>query len=271
MPTGVDSLDAVFFVRGLTRYSVLEARPHWPGYPVYMAVGRLVALAGAGAEDSLRMLSVLASSLSVWPLMAVVQQWRRAAGGAPLAANRAAILAGLLWVLSPLSWLVGTQIGSEPLGLLVALTVLWLSSRSVAGSSPGSLPLAGGLAGLLLGIRLPYGSLLLPLFEAVRRRLASPDGPLTRRALVWCAAAAALPVAAWLGWQISMDGGAFLCHGRPPAPRALRELDRARAGSWPLVTHGPPASPVSSWSTASAGGGRGCPSAAFRPPSAGPR
>jgi hypothetical protein len=45
MPTGVDSLDAVFFVRGLTRYSVLEARPHWPGYPVYMAVGRLVALA----------------------------------------------------------------------------------------------------------------------------------------------------------------------------------------------------------------------------------
>jgi hypothetical protein len=232
MPTGVDSLDAVFFVRGLTRYSVLEARPHWPGYPVYMAVGRLVALVGADAEASLRIVSVLASSLSVWPLMAVVHGWRRGTGGAPPAGRRAAVVAGLLWVLSPLSWLVGTQIGSEPLALLVALTVLWLSSRSVAGSSPDSLPLAGGLAGLLLGIRLPYGSLLLPLFEAVRRRLTTPDGPLARRALVWCAVAAALPVAAWLGWQVSMDGGAFF---------AMADLRlRAHYGNWTerVLAHG---------------------------------
>jgi hypothetical protein len=232
MPTGVDSLDAVFFVRGLTRYSVLEARPHWPGYPVYMAVGRLVALAVLEQRTRCGVLSVLASSLSVWPLMAVVQQWRRAAGGAPLAANRAAILAGLLWVLSPLSWLVGTQIGSEPLGLLVALTVLWLSSRSVAGSSPGSLPLAGGLAGLLLGIRLPYGSLLLPLFEAVRRRLASPDGPLTRRALVWCAAAAALR------WPRGWAGRSRWTAARFFAMADLRL--RAHYGNWTerVLAHG---------------------------------
>jgi hypothetical protein len=232
MPTGVDSLDAVFFVRGLARYSVLEARPHWPGYPVYMAVGRLVALAGADAESSLRMVSLLASSLSVWPLMAVVHGWRRAGGVAPPAARRAAVLAGLLWVLSPLPWLVGTQIGSEPLALLVALSVLWLSSRSVAGSSPDSLPLAGGLAGLLLGIRLPYGSLLLPLFEAVRRRVTSRDGAVTRRALVWCAVAAALPVAVWLGWQVSMDGGGFFT--------AANVRLRAHYGNWTerVLAHG---------------------------------
>ena len=231
-PTGVDSLDALFFVRGLTRYSVLEARPHWPGYPVYMAVGRLVALVAADAEASLRVVSVLASSLSVWPLMAVVHEWRRAAGGALPAARRAAVLAGLLWVLSPLSWLVGTQIGSEPLALLVALTVLWLSSRSVTGSSSDSLPVAGALAGLLLGIRLPYGSLLLPLFEAVRRRLASRDGRPTRRALVWCVVAAALPVAAWLGWQVSVDGRGFF---------TMADLRlRAHYGNWTgrVLAHG---------------------------------
>ena len=231
-PTGVDSLDALFFVRGLSRYSVLEARPHWPGYPVYMAVGRLVALVAADAEAALRAVSVLASSLSVWPLMAVVQGWRQAAGGALPSARRAAVLAGLLWVLSPLSWLVGNQIGSEPLALLVALTVLGLASRSVTGSSPESLPLAGALAGLLLGIRLPYGSLLLPLFESVRRRLASADGRSTRRALVWCALAAALPVAAWLGWQVSMDGGGFF---------AMADLRlRAHYGNWTerVLAHG---------------------------------
>jgi hypothetical protein len=189
-----------------------------------MAVGRLVKLVAADAEASLRVVSVLASSLSVWPLMAVVHAWRQGPHGALPAARRAAVLAGLLWALSPLSWLVGTQIGSEPLGLLVALTVLWLSSRSMSGSPHDPLPLAGGLAGLLVGIRLPYGSLLLPLFEAVRRRLASPDGRSTRRALVWCAFAAALPVAAWLGWQVAMDGGGFF---------AMADLRlRAHYGNW---------------------------------------
>ena len=231
-PTGVDSLDAVFFVRGLARYSVLEARPHWPGYPIYMAVGRIVALAMTDGEAALRIVSVLASSLSVWPLMAVVEGWRRSAGGSPAAARRAAVLAGLLWILSPLSWLVGTQIGSEPLGLLVALTVLALSSRSLVTFSPRALPLAGGLAGLLLGIRLPYGSLLLPLLEAVHRRLSSPAGPHARRVILWSAAAAALPVVAWLSWQIAMDGGAFLT----VADQRLR----AHYGNWTerVLAHG---------------------------------
>jgi hypothetical protein len=231
-PTGVDSLDAVFFVRGLTRYSVLEARPHWPGYPIYMAVGRIVALVVPDAEAALRMVSVLASSLSVWPLMAVVEGWRLSAGGEPAAARRAAVLAGLLWILSPLSWLVGTQIGSEPLALLVALTVLGLSSRSVAAFSPRALPLAGGLAGLLVGIRLPYGSLLLPLLEAVRRRLSSPAGPQARRVILWSAVAAALPVVAWLSWQVAMDGRAFL---------TVADLRlRAHYGNWTerVLAHG---------------------------------
>ena len=81
-------------------------------------------------------------------------------------------------------------------------------------------------------LRLPYGSLLLPPFEAVRRRVASPDGPLTRRTLVWCAVAAALPVAAWLGWQISMDGGAFF---------TMADLRlRAHYGNWTerVLAHG---------------------------------
>ena len=78
-PSAVDSLDAILFVRGLERYSVMEARPHWPGYPVYMAVGHVFELIRGDAEASLRLVSILASSLSVWPLMALVRDWRLSA------------------------------------------------------------------------------------------------------------------------------------------------------------------------------------------------
>ena len=211
-PTAVDSLDAILFVKGLARYSVLEARPHWPGYPVYMAVGHLIQLLRGDAEASLRLISILASSLSVWPLMALVRDWRLSAGSPSGDAGRSAVMAGLLWMLSPMSWLVGTEIGSDPLGLLMALIVLWLCSRVAANPSPKPRPLlaAGALAGVLLGVRLPYGSLLLPVVHAVRAQAKAPgERRRTRRTLVACAVATMVPVAGWLGWQLWTDGGAF--------------------------------------------------------------
>lgn len=218
-PTTIDSLDALLFVRGLARYSVLEARPHWPGYPVYLAAGRLLELVRGEAEASLRLVSILASSLSVWPLMALVRDWKLSTGSTSQDAGRAAVMAGLLWMLAPLSCLVGTEIGSDPLGLLVALTVLSLCSRSVAASPPRPRPLiaAGALGGVLLGVRLPYGSLLLPLAYALgRQAVSSREGRQSRRVVVWWALATALPVIGWLGWQLSMDGAMFfdMAHAR---------------------------------------------------------
>ena len=211
-PTAVDSLDAILFVRGLERYSVMEARPHWPGYPVYMAVGHVFELIRGDAEASLRLVSILASSLSVWPLMALVRDWRLSAGSPSGDAGRAAVMAGLLWMLCPMSWLVGTEIGSDPLGLLMALIVLWLCSRVAASASPRPRPLlaAGALAGVLLGVRLPYGSLLLPVVHALRRQATSAaERHRTRRTLVLWAVATMVPVAGWLGWQLWRDGATF--------------------------------------------------------------
>jgi len=211
-PTAVDSLDAILFVRGLERYSVMEARPHWPGYPVYMAVGHVLALIRGDAEASLRLVSILASSLSVWPLMALVRDWRLSAGSPSGDAGRAAVMAGLLWMFCPMSWLVGTEIGSDPLGLLMALIVLWLCSRVAASASPKPRPLlaAGALAGLLLGVRLPYGSLLLPVGHALRRQALSPgERRRTGRILVAWAVATMVPVMGWLGWQLWKDGATF--------------------------------------------------------------
>ena len=211
-PSAVDSLDAILFVRGLERYSVLEARPHWPGYPVYMAVGHVFELIRGDAEASLRLVSILASSLSVWPLMALVRDWRLSAGSPSGDAGRAAVMAGLLWMLCPMSWLVGTEIGSDPLGLLMALIVLWLCSRVAASASPKPRPMlaSGALAGLLLGVRLPYGSLLLPVVHALRRQALSPGERFrTRRTLVGWAVVTMVPVMGWLGWQLWKDGATF--------------------------------------------------------------
>ena len=237
-PTAVDSLDAILFVRGLERYSVMEARPHWPGYPVYMAVGHLIQLLRGDAEASLRLVSILASSLSVWPLMALVRDWRLSAGSPSGDAGRSAVMAGLLWMLSPMSWLVGTEIGSDPLGLLMALIVLWLCSRVAASSSPKPRPLiaAGALAGVLLGVRLPVRQLA----PACRSRAA------TARAVAGRAAADTTHArgvgggddgpGGGLAGMAALDGrSGLLRDGSPPPRRPLRQLDRARDRAWELV------------------------------------
>jgi hypothetical protein len=53
----VDSPDGFLFRDGVERYSVIETRPHWPGYPVYMWVGKLFNVALNDAGLALRLLS----------------------------------------------------------------------------------------------------------------------------------------------------------------------------------------------------------------------
>src|SRR5689334_4798109 len=40
-PAFIETREGIFYVRGVVRYSVAELRPYWPGYPVYMWLGKL--------------------------------------------------------------------------------------------------------------------------------------------------------------------------------------------------------------------------------------
>jgi len=219
VPDFIESRDGLLFLRGIEHYSVVELRPQWPGYPVYIWAGKLFGLLYNNPILALHMVSILASTLTLWPIAKLALLWYRfLKPGESSHANWVGLTAALAWVLLPLSWLGGSEIFSDPLGLLIGLTFFWLACRSIE-NRPGSalyLPVAGLLAGLMLGTRLSYLVLLLPLVYAVWINRSQPvfgwkKGPLLLPLAV--ALCFGLAVTLWLGWQLLMDGWKYFQAG----------------------------------------------------------
>src|SRR5260221_9478779 len=124
-----DNDDAIFFIRGVQRFSVAEMRPHWPGYPVYIAAGKLVASVAGDAAAALQILSAAAVVIVAWPLASIVRAWAASLGAESRRADAGALAAAALWLVLPISWVTGTQIVSDPPGFLCGLGILALSLR----------------------------------------------------------------------------------------------------------------------------------------------
>jgi len=182
----VETLDGVHFVRGVLRYSVAEQRPHWPGYPVYIAAGKLLGAAGLPPAVALRVLSVAGWTACVFLIAAIVGT--RAGGVAAAAA----------WGLAPAAWFTGQMVLSDVPALALALGTLWLATRAAAGE-PARPVMGAWLAGLTIGVRLPYAALLLPWARAHLFR---------RRPLL----ALGVCLSLWLGGQLARDP-AYLAQG----------------------------------------------------------
>lgn len=207
---GPESYDGSRFVAGVERYSLAEQRPHWPGYPVYIALGKLLRMTLGDSVATLRTLSLTASTLALWPLAFLAAQARRVTGAPPHEATRAGLAAATLFALTPAAWLTGSEILSDPLALLLALLLLPLSLRLLSPSRSGTtdLLLAGALAGLLPGARptalpfvltLAYAVLRLP---PVVRRVSHP------RIAVFLTAI--FVAGLWLGGLWIHEGGALI-------------------------------------------------------------
>ena len=80
MPHYIETIDSYNFVRALDHYSVVDYSPHWPGYPVYIWIGSFVNRFVSDPVLALHLLSVAATSLTVFPLAALTVAWRRAYG-----------------------------------------------------------------------------------------------------------------------------------------------------------------------------------------------
>jgi Protein O-mannosyl-transferase TMEM260-like len=192
-PAYVESADGYNFVAGLGRYSVPMQQPHWPGYPVYMWTGRLVALFAPGPVEGLHALSVIASSLTAIPLAGLASALARGAG------LRAGLAAAILWLVVPVSWLTGTEIYSDSLAVFLGVAALWSLVRFLDDGDDAALLVASVLDGLMLGVRLAYLPLVLPLVYVGRARPAV------------VAAGLLGTMAVWLSWQILFTGlGSFV-------------------------------------------------------------
>ncbi len=149
-PVALDSDDALNFAHGVVRFSVLEFSPHFPGYPAFIWLARLINLAVDDPARAVQWASLLGSSLLA-PLAAslAVRLWQRPSLLAPV------WLLVLALPLTPTLALSSLSDGPALAAWLGAL--LALQQRKIA--------LAGLLLGLMLALRPSYFVLaLLPLW-----------------------------------------------------------------------------------------------------------
>ncbi|WFC15794.1 hypothetical protein [Aeromonas salmonicida] len=228
-PIALDSDDALNFAHGVTRFSVLEFSPHFPGYPAFIWLARLINLLVDDPARAVQWASLLGTSLLA-PLAALlaVRLWHRPALLTPI------WLLVLALPLTPTLALSGLSDGPALAAWLGAL--LALQQRRMA--------LAGLLVGLLLALRPSYFVLaLLPLWlgmaqKGTRVRFMLPIAlvGLTSLLFVWQAD----------GWAYFSEGrrftdGHFTLWGNTAAAHGDRLLSWARTFNnqltplWPLA------------------------------------
>ncbi len=155
-PVALDSDDALNFAHGVVRFSVLEFSPHFPGYPAFIWLARLINLAVDEPARAVQWASLLGSSLLA-PLAAFLaaRLWQRPSLLAPV------WLLVLALPLTPTLALSGLSDGPALAAWLAAL--LALLHRKAA--------LAGLLLGLMLALRPSYFVLaLLPLWLGMAQK-----------------------------------------------------------------------------------------------------
>ena len=102
LPPMLPDLDAVNFSRALNRFDLAAQAPHFPGYPVYVAMARLVAWAGAGEVLALALPGLALGALAVVALVLVLRRHLARPG---------VVAAAILWTLLPMPVLFGATPG----------------------------------------------------------------------------------------------------------------------------------------------------------------
>lgn len=228
-PVALDSDDALNFAHGVVRFSVLEFSPHFPGYPAFIWLARLINLAVDDPARAVQWASLLGSSLLA-PLAAFlsVRLWQRPSLLAPV------WLLVLALPLTPTLALSGLSDGPALAAWLAAL--LALLHRKAA--------LAGLLLGLMLALRPSYFVLaLLPLWLGMAQQ-----GTRVRFVLPIALVGLACLLFVWQadGWAYFAEGrrftdGHFTLWGNTAAAHGDRLLSWANTFNdqftllWPLL------------------------------------
>jgi hypothetical protein len=142
-----DDPDSFGFILGMSqRYDLEALQPHFPGYPVYVALGWALCRLGVSGLRAAAAISAIASGFSALGLFACTRR---------LAGSPAAFGAVALYAVAWMPWFLGGGAQSETLGL--ALTISAFAMLALPQPRPW---VSGVLAGLVLGTRVSYWPLV---------------------------------------------------------------------------------------------------------------
>jgi hypothetical protein len=175
--------DSIQFALGVERFNLAAHHPHPPGYPLYIALLRLLTRLGIDSLDGMVALAILASALGAGLMVPLVgrlvaeREMAAASGEMPRHALAAGLFAAAVYAFNPLLWFY------SELPLLYAveggLSVLLAWSALRLGDSARAFYLGCALLALVGGFRPTTMVLLGPLFlwgcvRAARARRLAP-------------------------------------------------------------------------------------------------
>jgi hypothetical protein len=190
--------DGVNFLLALNDFDLDRHQPHFPGYPVYIVLGKCLCLLGLTAATSLASIN----SLALTGFFLVIVKLSK----------RPALHLLLPFLALPLLFDRGLIFGSDMAGLaLWSVMILLVWEKEITFKKVFLLGLTGGL---LLGLRLGYAPLLsvllLPLFYKKEKfkSFAIVNLGLAAGLLLWLA-----PLSSYMGFSHYLDLGESFIHG----------------------------------------------------------
>jgi hypothetical protein len=158
LPRSLWEMDEVLFARAVERFDPLTHRPHPPGYPVVVGLGKLLNLVFHDPFTSLVALSLISSLVGYWALVAA---FRRIAGG--VEAERVAVAGALLFQLSPAMLVQGPLPMSDPPALMFLALALAAGAILRDGGGIWSALTLGASASAAIGCRPQLALAVLPM------------------------------------------------------------------------------------------------------------
>jgi hypothetical protein len=211
----LEDIDSINFALGLHHFDVASHQPHPPGYPVYIALGRMSLAAIAAVASSLSAIRTDALALAIWSaigtavallaaasVFASLEETEPASVASSVPRPVSVSLAVALTAAAPLFWMSGLRPMSDMPGLAVALVAMALVLR---GRHDRRALIAGSMvAGIAIGIRSQTVWLTVPLILLVLIE--------QRRAGLWWllsrpVAAGAIACLAWALPLLAVSGG----------------------------------------------------------------
>src|SRR5436190_15277229 len=117
LPKSLEDLDSINFALGVRQFDVAHHQPHPPGYPVYIALAKVVHAVVPDDARALGLVSVVAGGLGVLAMAVLFLRLERLSG------SMAWLPATALAMSSPLYWFTAVRPLSDMAGLAAALAI----------------------------------------------------------------------------------------------------------------------------------------------------
>ena len=200
LPASLEDLDSVNFALGLHHFDVAQHQPHPPGYPLFIALGRMARAWIHSDAKALSVISLIAGTLSVFALVELFRRIEATANhDGRVDRSDLPLMATLLTGTAPLYWFTAVRPLSDMPGLAAALAVQALILRATPVSG---VAMAAFLAAFASGIRSQVLWLTVPLLGFAIWRASDRVAAAGRAALAFVAG-----ILAWAVPLVVLAGG----------------------------------------------------------------